>query len=99
MASAKQEQVYNEIVQYYSFADLLLKSVEDGCVQESQVQFDIVEDAINKLEDCADKLAMQYIEFVKHGESSEIIAIVRAALNEISSKIQECRSKTLMLYR
>ena len=42
---------------------------------------------------------MQYIEFVKHGESSEIIAIVRAALNEISSKIQECRSKTLMLYR
>jgi hypothetical protein len=99
MASAKQEQIYNEIVQYYSFADSLLKTVEETNLQEAHKQFDIVEDAISKLEDCADKLAMQYIEFVKKGESREIIEIIRAALNEISVKIQECRSKTLMLYR
>ena len=99
MATAKQEQLYNEIVEYYSYADRLVKAVEEFNNNSSVEQFNIVEDIVVKLEDCADKLALQYIEFVKKGEGRDIIDAVRGALNEISAKIEECRNKTLMLYQ
>jgi hypothetical protein len=99
MATAKQEQLYNEIVEYYSYADRLVKAVEEFNNNASQEQFSIVEEIVVKLEDCADKLALQYIEFVKKGEGLDVIDAVRGALNEISAKIEECRNKTLMLYQ
>lgn len=99
MATAKQEQLYNEIVEYYSYADRLVKAVEEFNNNASDAQFNIVEEIVVKLEDCADKLALQYIEFVKKGEGREIVDAVRSALNEISAKIEECRNKTLMLYQ
>lgn len=99
MATAKQEQLYNEIVEYYSYADRLVKAVEEFNNNSSQEQFSIVEEIVVKLEDCADKLALQYIEFVKKGEGLDVIEAVRGALNEISAKIEECRNKTLMLYQ
>ncbi len=98
MASAKQEQLYNEIVEYYSYADRLVKAVEEFNNNASQEQFNIVEEIVVKLEDCADKLALQYIEFVKKGEGRDIIDAVREALNEISAKIEECRNKILILH-
>ncbi len=99
MATAKQEQLYNEIVEYYSYADRLVKAVEEFNNNSSVEQFNIVEEIVVKLEDCADKLALQYIEFVKKGEGRDILDAVRGALNEISAKIEECRNKTLMLYQ
>jgi len=99
MATAKQEQLYNEIIEYYSYADRLVKAIEDFNNNSSQEQFNIVEEIVMKLEDCADKLALQYIEFVKKGEGRDVIDAVRGALNEISAKIEECRNKTLMLYQ
>ena len=98
MATAKQEQLYNEIVEYYVYADRLIAAIESSEHERSGQQFVIAEEIVTKLEDCADKLAVQYIEFVKNGESSEVIAAVRTALNDISAKIEECRTKTLMLY-
>ena len=99
MATAKQEQLYNEIVEYYSYADRLLSSIENEEHEAAATQFHIVEDIVSKLEVCADQLAVQYIEFVKKGESQQVINIVRLALNDISTKIEECRSKTLRLYQ
>lgn len=99
MATAKQEQLYNEIVEYYVYADRLISAIENEQHEMAENQFNIVEDIVSKLEDCADKLAVQYIDFVKKGESQHLIDLVRTALNEISSKIEECRNKTLMLYR
>lgn len=99
MATAKQEQLYNEIVEYYSYADRLVKAVEEFNNNSSVEQFNIVEEIVVKLEYCADKLALQYIEFVKKGEGRDIVDAVRSALNEISAKIEECRNKTLMLYQ
>jgi len=98
MATAKQEQLYNEIVEYYAYADRLVRAIEDSNHELSQEQFNIVEEVVERLESCADKLANQYIEFVKGGESKEVIELVRGALNDISAKIEECRNKTLMLY-
>jgi hypothetical protein len=99
MATAKQEQLYNEIVEYYIYADRLISAIENEQHESADTQFSIVEDVVSKLEDCADKLALQYIDFVKKGESKEAITRVRSALNEISAKIEECRNKTLMLYQ
>lgn len=99
MATSKQEQLYNEIVEYYSYADRLIKAVEDSSHQLAAQQFAIIEDVTNRLEDYADQLTTQYIEFVKNGESKNVIENVRSALNEISARIEECRNKILMLYQ
>ena len=99
MATAKQEQLYNEIVEYYVYADRLITAIDVENARLSEDQFNIVEEIVSKLEDCADKLAVQYIEYVKSGESQTVIDLVRNTLNDISAKIEECRNKTLMLYQ
>ncbi len=99
MATAKQEQLYNEIVEYYGYADRLIRAVEDSTHKLSQQQFEIIEDVTSRLEDCADQLTTQYIEFVKSGESKDIVEPIRLALNEIAGKIEECRNKILMIYQ
>jgi len=99
MATSKQEQIYNEIIEYYNYADRLIKAAEDASHPLSAEQFTIVEEITNCLEDSADKLTTQYIEFVKNGESAQIVEEVREALNSISSRIEECRNKVLMLHK
>ena len=99
MATSQQEQLYNEIVEYYAYADRLIRAVEDSSHKLASQQFAIVEEVTSRLEDCAEKLTTQYIEFVKGGESSAIIDAVRNSLNDISSKLEECRNKILILYQ
>jgi hypothetical protein len=99
MATSKQEQLYNEIVEYYAYADRLIRAVEDSTHKLAEQQFAIVEEVATRLEDCADKLTTQYIDFVKSGQPDKIIEEVRKSLNGIASKIEECRTKILMLYQ
>lgn len=98
MATSKQEQLYNEIVEYYSYADRLIAAVQDSSHKLSEQQFAIVEDIVVKLEECADQLTTQYIEFIKNGESEKITELVRAALNNIMVKVEECQNKILIMY-
>jgi len=98
MATAKQEQLYNEIIEYYNFAEKLVKIVENSTDEIAEQQFDIIEEAIQKFEKCADFLANQYIEYVKSGESGQLIEATRTSLNDISAKIEECRNKILILH-
>lgn len=98
MATSKQEQTYNEIVEYYSYSDRLLTLVENSDHELSQEQFKILEEVTTCLEDCADQLTTKYIEFVKSGDSQKTIDQVRNSINNIITKIGECRNKILMLY-
>ncbi|MBU6339318.1 MAG: hypothetical protein KGQ36_05065 [Rickettsiales bacterium] len=98
MATSKQEQLYNEIVEYYSFADRLIAAVQDSSHKLSEQQFAIIEDVVTKLEECADQLTTQYIEFIKNGESEKTTELVRVSLNKIMAKVEECQNKLLMLY-
>lgn len=98
MATSKQEQLYGEIVEYYNYADRLIRAVEDSSHQLAEQQFEIVEEIATRLEECADQLTSQYIEFIKNGSSPKIIESVRQALNDVMAKIEECRSKILMIY-
>lgn len=99
MATSKQEQLYNEIVEYYGYADRLIRAIEDSSHELASQQFVIVEDVVNRLEKCADELTEQYIEFIKNGESKQVVESVKQALNAISSKIEECRNKILILFQ
>ena len=98
MATSKQEQLYNEIVEYYNYTDRLLRAVEDNSHESASQQFAIIEDVVNKLEECADVLTTQYIDFIKNGESEKNSSAIRGSLNDIMTKIEECRHKTLILY-
>ncbi len=99
MATAKQEQLYNEIVEYYNFADRLIRAVENTSEKYSTEQFEIVEETVSCLETCADKLANQYIEFIKNGGSEENSRIIRECLSTISSKVEECKQKIIALHQ
>ena len=98
MATSKQEQLYNEIIEYYDFADKLIQIVENSKDELAEQQFEIIEEAISRFEKCADFLANQYIEYVKTGETSVILESTRSSLQEISAKIEECRNKILILH-
>ncbi len=98
MATSRQEKTYNEIIEYYNYADRLVKAVEDSTHQLAHEQFDIVESIVENLEKHADTLTTQYIEYVKNGESKQVLETVRMTLNDIMAKIEECRNKILMLY-
>lgn len=98
MATSKQEQLYNEIIQYYDFADKLVQIAENSQDDLATQQFDIIEEAIEKFEKCADFLANQYIEYVKTGKNEQLIEVTRNSLREISTKIEECRNKILTLH-
>jgi len=99
MATSRQEKTYNEIIEYYNYADRLIKAVEDQSHKLATEQFVIVESIVDTLEKHADQLTTQYIEYVKNGESHQVIETVRLTLNDIMGKIEECRNKILMLYQ
>lgn len=99
MATSKQEQLYNEIVEYYSYADRLILAVQDSSIDSAERQFAIIEDIVTKLEECADQLTTHYIDFIKNGESEQITNHSREALNKVAIKIAECRAKMLNLHK
>ncbi|NBX53409.1 MAG: hypothetical protein EBT63_07170 [Proteobacteria bacterium] len=90
MATSKQEQLYNEIIQYYDFAEKLVQIAENSQDEIAEQQFEIIQEAIERFEKCADFLANQYIEYVKTGE--------RSSLRDISAKLEECRNKIMILH-
>jgi hypothetical protein len=99
MATSKQEKLYNEILEYYNYADKLIEGIDSENEENSNVnQFLVIEEIVLHLEECADKLTAHYIEYIKTGESQKTIEVVRAILNDIAVKIEECKTKTLQLY-
>ena len=81
MATSRQEKTYNEIIEYYNYADRLVKAAEDSSHKLAHEQFVIVESVVDTLEKYADQLTTQYIEYVKNGESYQVIETVRLTLN------------------
>lgn len=98
MATSKQEKTYNEIIEYYNYADRLIEQAESSDHELRQEQFDVIEDIVENLEKCADKLTTKYIEYVKSDESEQVIDEIRSNLNQILAKIEECRNKILMTF-
>lgn len=98
MSTINQEKIYNDIIEYYSFAQRLLNVIENDSNEFLDQHFDIINDVIIKLEKSVENLSINYIEIIKNGNSSELIQKIRESLNEISGRIEECRNKILILY-
>jgi hypothetical protein len=99
MATAKQEQLYNRIIEYYHFSDRLVSAVENSSSDLSQEQFLIVEDMVENLEKSADQLTTLYIKFIKNGDANkEISDEVKQTINDIIVKIEDCRNKIIAIY-
>ncbi len=98
MVTSNQEQLYKEIIEYYQYADNLIKVVENSKSKYVGEQFKIVEDLVKTLENCTEQLANQYIDFIKNGSSQKNATLIRNALNLIVAKIEETRNKMYMLY-
>jgi hypothetical protein len=98
MSTINQEKIYNDIIEYYSFAQRLLNVIENDSNEFLDQHFDIINDVIVKLEKSVENLSINYIEIIKNGNSSELIQKIRESLNEISGRIEECRNKILILY-
>lgn len=98
MSTINQEKIYNDIIEYYSFAQRLLNVIENDSHEFLDQHFDIINDVIVKLEKSVENLSINYIEIIKNGNSSELIQKIRESLNEISGRIEECRNKILILY-
>lgn len=98
MATSKQEGTYNEIIQYYDYAEKLIQIAENCEGEISEQQFEIIEETISKLEKCADFLANTYIEYVQNNSNPNLQNSVRTIFNDISARIEECRNKILILH-
>ncbi len=98
MATSKQESLFNEIVEYYNFADKLINIIDDNKSKISADQIEIVEEIVENLEKNADQLSSKFVEIVKNGSTRAVVEDVRQALNGIISGIEECRNKILMIY-
>ncbi len=97
MTTSKQEQIYNEIVQYYDFADKLINIAEDSKNHLTPEQLEIVELTVENLEKYTDQLTTNFIEFVKSGDSEEAKQSISHTLNEIIVKIEQCRNQIYAL--
>jgi hypothetical protein len=98
MSTCIQEKIYDDIIEYYSFAQRLLNVIENDSHEFLDQHFDIINGIIVKLEKLVEDLSINYIEIIKNGNSSELIQKIRESLNEISGRIEECRNKILILY-
>ncbi len=96
MPSLEQEKLYNDIMQYYDYADKLIEVIEDNSDQIPLEHFEIVEDMVQTLEKLADSLGLQYIDLVKKEYDAKTLEKIRLAFNSIVAKIEECRNKILM---
>ena len=99
MDNQEQEKLYNKITEYYNFSERLIELVQNSLHELSEEQFLLIEETVNKLQDQVDKLSNNYIQFVKQGKSSKLIDNFRTNFHDISSQIEECRNRILMLYQ
>ena len=99
MSTLEKEKIYNEIIEYYQFAERLLSAVGESSDINSSQQFEIIENLVENLEISVEKLSIYYIEIIKDGYSSELIQKIRESLNQISGLIENCRTRILMLYK
>lgn len=97
MATSKQEQIYNEIVEYYDFADRLVDVIEHNSNNISAQQVEMIESIVGDIEKSADQITTQFIEFVKDGNSDQIVKNIKDALNNILFKIGRCRNQLYLL--
>lgn len=68
-ALTEQEEVYNNIISFYDFAEELVNSVEDQATKDPIAQLELVEPLVSRIEDATDTLSEEYRSYVTSGKT------------------------------
>lgn len=91
MNKSKQEEIYKEIIRFYSFAEELLNASENK--ELSPDQLEIIENLIENIEKNTDNLSSEYIDLIKNGVSYLSIDSINSIFDMIIAKIEETQIK------
>lgn len=97
MATQKQENLYNKIMKYYNFIDQIIDLSREDAALRSDREFQVVESIIHTLEDCADAMAEEFINYIKQPKSEQIKAKISIEIDKIVAKVYESKEKMLYI--
>ena len=97
MATHKQENIYNKIMKYYNFIDQLIDLSRDEEQIKSEKSFKVVQSVIDTLEECADEMAEEFINYIKHPKSEKIKTNALFAIDKILTKTYESKEKVIYI--
>jgi hypothetical protein len=91
MNKSKQEEIYSEIMKFYSFAEELLNATENNELNPDQLE--IIENLIENIEKSTDNLTSEYIDLVENEFSYISIDSINHIFDMIIAKIEETQIK------
>lgn len=86
-----QEEVYNEIMKFYNFAEDLLNAVDGKDLNPDQLE--IIENLIENIEKNTDSLTSEYIDLIKNGVSYMSADSINKIFDMIIAQIEESQIK------
>lgn len=95
MATTEQEEIYNEIIKYYSLSEELISKLEIAQQQLNEDDLVVAENMLHCLEENTEKLANTYLEYIRSINAQEAIKPVRESISSISAEIEKCRGHFL----
>ncbi|MFC1659725.1 hypothetical protein ACFL0U_04125 [Pseudomonadota bacterium] len=99
MVLEKGSPIYDKIVQYYEFSDMLIKEIEYSANSEEMNEKAVILLPIAKqIKQTADKLIEEYIKYLNKDESVSIESI-KQCINELIHKVELTKIKVYELYK
>jgi hypothetical protein len=97
MATHKQENIYNKIMKYYNFIDQLIDLSHDEENLKQNQEFQLVSSIIKILEECADDMAVEFINYIKEPQSEHIKTKSLVAIDNILTKVYDAKEKMIYI--
>jgi hypothetical protein len=97
MATHKQENIYNKIMKYYNFIDQLIDLPHNHIELKQNRVFKLVESVIKTLEECADEMAIEFINYIKEPKSEKIKTKALVAIDKILTKVYDAKEKMIYI--
>ncbi|MFT4717741.1 MAG: hypothetical protein ACI9IL_000057 [Rickettsiales bacterium] len=97
MATNKQEDIYNKIMKYYNFIDQLIDLSQDDPELQRDAEFKIVQSIIKTLENCADDMSEEFINYIKQPRSEKIKTNTLVAIDKVITRVYEAKEKMLYI--
>lgn len=91
----QQEQTYEDIIEFYDFAEDLIDTVENKSVQDPISQLEFVEPLVEQVENATDVLAEEYREYMKTGKTPGFLARrkIAKAMKALYSAMGKCKKE------
>lgn len=89
----KQEKIYNDIIEFYDFAESLLETADSNKIHDPINQLDFIEPFVEQIELAIDDLAEEYRYFIRTGEKPNIVVRhkIARAFKDIYEVLGKCR--------